>query len=64
MFVSAVALGLVCVASFVIIPRLWWPARGRQQIVPSRFSWRIANRGAGAASKPRAAIQRTQPAGA
>ena len=37
MLVSAVALAVVCAASFVILPMLWWPRRS-VQVAPSALS--------------------------
>jgi hypothetical protein len=34
MIVSAVALAVVCVASFTILPMLWWAPRTGRQVAP------------------------------
>ena len=64
MIISAIALTLVCAASFTVIPMLWAPRnRPRAARATTRLSWNLARPGIGALTKshtghnPRAAYQ-------
>ena len=65
MIISAIALTVVCAASFTIIPMLWAPRnRPRVARASTRLSWNLARPGISALTKsnagphnPRAAYQ-------